>query len=501
MGIRKDVPAKKHLDQGAVSETVGAIILISIAVLAMGIVMVFLFSGPLPTNVPSFTGLISSSGNRVYISHEGGDTLTVGQFKILVDNSDKTDLFVQSLSSPRFSVGTKMNATLAGPPGRVVMVFNTSWGGGTVLLSANLVTVVPYGWYQAGWNYRKKITIDHTKVTSDLSDFPVLIYDSADVDLPGTVQADLDDILFTASDGMTKLSHEIDHYTSNDGTLYAWVKIPALSSATDTAIYMYFNNSGASNQQEVTAVWSNGYAGVWHLDNAFTDSASTHNNGINYGTTDAPGSIARGRAFSGVNQYITTPSTELYSANDYTISTWFKAGATDFAHHLIWEGNVTGNGWGESIPEKESETHISLGRYWGSGISDRLSFFLGNTDSDTGTLDVSSAFTDTTSWHHVSAVATGLSSSPSATLYLDGSPAGSDTGTTARIERSNWTSLQFGKPGDNERYFNGWLDEVRISTQTRSAGWIATEYNNQKNPGVGGFLKSFSTKQTPDTMS
>jgi hypothetical protein len=99
-------------------------------------------SGPLPTSVPSFTGLISNNSNTVYISHEGGDPLYVGQFKILVNGSDETASFTKSLSSNVFSLGMKMNATLPYMPKRVVMVFNTTMGGGTVLLATDLTGVV-----------------------------------------------------------------------------------------------------------------------------------------------------------------------------------------------------------------------------------------------------------------------------------------------------------------------------------------------------------------------
>ena len=34
------------------------------------------------------------------------------------------------------------------------------------------------------------------------------------------------------------------------------------------------------------------------------------------------------------------------------------------------------------------------------------------------------------------------------------------------------------------QYFNGSLDEVRISNTVRSADWIATEYNNQSSPSA-----------------
>src|SRR5687767_10940505 len=69
-------------------------------------------------------------------------------------------------------------------------------------------------WYNGGWMYRKAITIDYTKVSAGPhTSFPVLI-SRADADLQVRAQADGDDILFTSSDGSTKLDHQIESYTS-----------------------------------------------------------------------------------------------------------------------------------------------------------------------------------------------------------------------------------------------------------------------------------------------
>ena len=64
-------------------------------------------------------------------------------------------------------------------------------------------------WYNSSWKYRKAVTIDNTKVEENLSNFPVLI-SITDTDLRDDAQNDGDDILFTSSDGTTKLSHEIE---------------------------------------------------------------------------------------------------------------------------------------------------------------------------------------------------------------------------------------------------------------------------------------------------
>jgi hypothetical protein len=62
-------------------------------------------------------------------------------------------------------------------------------------------------WYNTNWNYRKEITINHSMVQSDLTDFTVLISFASDVDLAAYAQPDGDDIVFTDV-AKNKLNHE-----------------------------------------------------------------------------------------------------------------------------------------------------------------------------------------------------------------------------------------------------------------------------------------------------
>ena len=73
------------------------------------------------------------------------------------------------------------------------------------------------GWYNASWDYRKKITINSANVSADLTNFPVLISLASDSDLASDAQNDGDDILFTADDEVTKLSHEIETFNGTSG--------------------------------------------------------------------------------------------------------------------------------------------------------------------------------------------------------------------------------------------------------------------------------------------
>src|SRR3989337_1053519 len=131
----------------------------------------------------------------------------------------------------------------------------------SLLVSFLPVTVQGQTWYNSAWLYRKAITIDYTKVgAGPHTNFPVLI-NITDANLQTGAQADFDDILFTSSDGITKLDHEVESYTSGTGALAAWVEIPSLSSTANTVIYMYYGNAAATAQQNITGTWNANYSG------------------------------------------------------------------------------------------------------------------------------------------------------------------------------------------------------------------------------------------------
>lgn len=74
------------------------------------------------------------------------------------------------------------------------------------------------------------------------------------------------DIHFSADAlGAVPLAHEIETYLPTTGVLVAWVKVPALAAA--TVIYIHDGDPSITASTETpTAVWSNGYELVMHLD-------------------------------------------------------------------------------------------------------------------------------------------------------------------------------------------------------------------------------------------
>jgi len=51
-------------------------------------------------------------------------------------------------------------------------------------------------WWSSSWGYRKLSTVNHSQVDADLTNFPILVYESSDSDLASKAQDDGDDIAF-----------------------------------------------------------------------------------------------------------------------------------------------------------------------------------------------------------------------------------------------------------------------------------------------------------------
>jgi hypothetical protein len=80
-------------------------------------------------------------------------------------------------------------------------------------------------------------------------------------------------------------------------------------------------------------------------------------------------------------------------------------------------------------------------------------------------------------WYHI----VGTYDGSQIRLYINGALAGTPTSITGRIASTNDPCYvgRYTTP-----YFNGTIDEVRISNVSRSVDWILTEYNNQLNPST-----------------
>ncbi len=320
-------------------------------------------------------------------------------------------------------------------------------------------------WYNVAWTHRKRITFDRSRVSGSvaLTNFPALI-STTDSNLQASAQASGNDILFTASDGVTKLNHEIELYTNSSGQLLAWVNLPSLSPTSDTSIYMYYGNPSASDQQNKTAVWDSNYKMVQHLTNATAlDSTSNGRNGTVNGPASVTGQIGTGASFSNSSHNIQFSNPLDNGSVAMSLSFWvFRTGNSAGA---IFSNHGTSCAAGPS--QDGYNAYVSL---LGAGSVD---FDYGTNGSGCNGFDTAAGQFPLNTWTYIALTGGGV--------YVNGILV---SGSAIQNHNTSSTNLRVGQTVAGTVPFSGRLDELRISFTTRSSDWIATEFNNQSNPAT-----------------
>ena len=181
-------------------------------------------------------------------------------------------------------------------------------------------------WYDSDWNKARGILTSSGDFDSTLTDYPVYV-NITEINIGTDTQADCDDIVFTNFQNTSKLSHEIETCDTSGDVLEAWVKLPNAYS-NGTQFFMYYDNSGASDQQSTEATWNSNFKGVWHVNGTFLDSTSNDNTCTNSGTSAATDEyIGDSRHYDGADDYLdcgtTTSITNIFDGGG-TISMWYN---------------------------------------------------------------------------------------------------------------------------------------------------------------------------------
>ena len=339
--------------------------------------------------------------------------------------------------------------------------------------------------FEFGWQYRKQITVDHTKVASDLTDFPVFISIS-DSDLQTKAQTDGDDILFMDGIGIPQqLNHEIEQYDGTTGELFAWVNIPSISSTVDTTFYMYYGNSECSSQQHVEDTWNSNFKAVWHLQGNPTqtiqDSTRYENDGTAYGSMSSSdlvyGKIGKCLEFDGVNDYISVPDSSSLKPTDLTLIAWYNpAEETPLPGYFV-----------------AKQCHD----YWGNSAGQTYSFGINGNNLIHGGFEantyeqvdsVGSYPVINNIWSHLTL--TFNKATQEGICYVNGvlndvkNPCDSSVLWYSDPWDFTMGGSRFGTGSSHviNRFYNCGLDEIRLLNTPLSEGWISTEFNNQNNP-------------------
>jgi len=118
----------------------------------------------------------------------------------------------------------------------------------TRVVNNNLVLTTSGGGvgFLNGYFYRSTITVDHSKISSDLTNFPLTVcLNSSNFDFD-KAKADGSDIRFTDKNLNSLKFEREEHSAANVKAVYN-VLVPAISNTVDTEIYMWYGNPNAYN--------------------------------------------------------------------------------------------------------------------------------------------------------------------------------------------------------------------------------------------------------------
>ncbi|MBU1767606.1 MAG: DUF2341 domain-containing protein [Candidatus Omnitrophica bacterium] len=322
--------------------------------------------------------------------------------------------------------------------------------------------VFPLSWWDEDWIFRKPLTFNKFSLGEGLDDFPVMVkLTPSNFDYTKSTGAD---IRFIDADGITELPYEIEEWVDND-TSIIWVKVPNIPADNPTAdsdyIWIYYGNPGAEDKQDTENVWDSHYLMVQHMKDGpsetILDSTSNSYDGTKRGTgepVEIDAKIGKGQSFTwdGVSDddYIQT-ATPVISGNITTYGGWIR-----------WDA-IAPDGSGYDVPLQQADAvDVGFEIYtWNNKV------YAWDGTSSPGGYDIS-----TGTWYQVYAVHTGTQFA----LYVNGARIGAWVNSAVTAPLENFV-MGGGLP-QNSYWFDGTIDEVRISDTDRSDSWIKAEYNS-----------------------
>jgi len=275
----------------------------------------------------------------------------------------------------------------------------------------------------------------------------------------------LDFILTTDTSGLVLMNWEIVGYDSTAGKVWYCALVTTLSHSNPNVFYAFWGNTATTTFQGglVGSAWDTYTQAVFHLYGlSLYDSSAHANNGGTLSATppvaDTTGPYGGGAAFTAASsEYISIPnSSSLNQTGNITVSAWIYYTATQSDYQVGKQADGGNNGYG-----------LATGSGGGSGW-----FYPYINNVDTGQGGIISA------WGQFAETVNGTS------MYSYTNGSYQNSAYTGNGPFSNTNPLILGSNQSLANFYNGKLAEVRIASTYRSAGWLATEYNDGHAPAT-----------------
>lgn len=278
--------------------------------------------------------------------------------------------------------------------------------------------------------------------------------------------------LYFSSDpaGTVRLAHDVERYREMTGEFVAWVKVPSLGAS--TVIYLQYGDpSITTSQQQAAQVWSEGYELVVHLNGSGDSTAKSTLSGP--ALVVAEGKLGSARQFNGTTDYSLAGSAAALDdafTGGGTFEAWFNAsgfGGNGFGR-IADKGN-----WGLYVDNSNAGNSIG----WHFAVTGGNNIAQWHFGADAMSLG---------QWHHVALVFDSSSITNTPIAYVDGVAK-----TAVEVDAPNTayatdaaSDLYLADIAPGGRTFAGVLDEMRLSSVSRSDAWLLTQYRNQNNPAA-----------------
>ncbi len=325
-------------------------------------------------------------------------------------------------------------------------------------------------WYNSSWLYRKKITVKSVGVDATLTDFPIYLdLSQLGLDFHSNVRSDGGDIRITQADGETELPREVVSINTAEQEGEVHFKANSLSDSENTEFYIYYGNGSAQDYTRnaiygLENVWTNGYTAVLHLEEDSAtetlDSTANNNDGSFEGglPNTASGKISNAQDMDGEDDHVSIPHDSQFNPSDTGEITW-----------SVWAYPRDVSGW-QAVMTKNRGGSTSAWILLMNGAPGDWRF--GVRGNDAAGNDV-----QTNQWTYLTAT---LVRGSTHKIFENGTETGSSSASNTTEPDS---PIIIGGAESVTEYFDGILDEVRISNVIRADQWISTEHNNQSDPG------------------
>jgi hypothetical protein len=361
-----------------------------------------------------------------------------------------------------------------------------------------------------GWAHRVAITIDAADIDADLTNWTLVFdqgFDSVLTQVNGPLDADgtrpsIDgggDVRFSSDEaGTTQLAVDVRDWstdnTPTNGTCEVAVKVPSVSSSTDTTIYLWWGKAGETQPGAATTYGQyNAYDEYTNiaLDGRLNERA--HGDTItNAGTFNAAGTVGRARDFETPNRGA--------SGDYYTIPDSARLDNCTTSDEVTVEAahrpETVGSFWMRIVSRQTSDgsTNAALftsGSQYQLGVTTTGNFrwSVGGPDGYAFD-DQTSASASVGTWYYQGGTYNYNGGSANFTHRVNGSSIATGSLQASREIAASDQPLSIGCSyvdtyGNNFTY-DGRIDEVRISCQQRSNAWLDANYHNWLN--TTGFL-------------